>query len=57
MREYDAIDEPREERRSAVEELAEFVLGIVRAYFWFVVAFFVGLPLVGLVVAAIKHVF
>lgn len=54
MHEYDTIGE---ERRSAVEELAAFVLGIVRAYFWFVVILFVGVPVIGLTVAAVKHVF
>ena len=57
MREYDTIDDGTRERRSAVEELAEFVLGIVRAYFWFVVGLFVFLPLIGLLVVAVKHVF
>jgi hypothetical protein len=46
MRELDAIGEP-EQRRSAVEELAGFVLGIVRAYVWFVILLFVAVPILG----------
>jgi len=52
MREYDTIDEGREERRSAVERLASLVYGLLLAYVWFWVVILV----IGIVAYAIGRI-
>jgi hypothetical protein len=52
MREFDAIDEGREERQSAVEKLASLVYGLIVAYLWF----WILIAALGFVILAVKHV-
>ena len=56
MREYDTIDEGREESRSAVESLASLVYRLILAYLWIWIAI-AAIGVLGVLIAAIKHAF